>query len=254
MNLGWISLARKIFDNPILKPKKQYTRFEAWIYLLMKANHQDNEVLIENTLFPVLEGQTITSQKKLALRFKWGTTRLRSFLSLLEKAGMIILEPHTNMTRISICNYSTYQSSQNDSKTKKKRKKKSSEPQVKTNNNVNNSNNLNNDDNRNKFIDELYNVEMGEKYGKQMLDEFFIFYSEPTQDGKQMKFQTFKTWSTAGRLATWSKKDFNGYFKIHKDEQFRKNQNKPEPVDESEIDEVGFIKHMASLSKTIGRS
>jgi hypothetical protein len=45
-----------------------------------------------------------------------------------------------------------------------------------------------------------------------------------------MKFQTFKTWSTKGRLKTWSKKDFNGYYKAHKDEQFRKNQKNPEPV------------------------
>ena len=87
-----------------------------------------------------------------------------------------------------------------------------------------------------------------------MLDEFYLFYSEPTQDGKQMKLQTFKTWSTAGRLATWSKKDFNGYFKTHKEELFRKNQNKPEPVDESQIDAEGLNKYMADLSKTIGRS
>ena len=104
------------------------------------------------------------------------------------------------------------------------------------------------------FNQEIFTDKNEEKYGHEMLDEFYLFYSEPTQDGNQMKFQTFPTWSTAGRLATWSKKDFNGYFKAYKDEQFRKNQNKPEPVDESEIDTEGLNKYMADLSKTIGIS
>ena len=110
-------------------------------------------------------------------------------------------------------------------------------------------------DNKDKFNSEIFSEKNKQKYGTQLLDEFYLFYSEPTQDGKKMKFQTFDTWSTAGRLATWSKKDYNGYYKLHRDELFRRGQNKPKPiVDESELDPQGLNDYMKKLSKQIGRS
>ena len=48
-----------------------------------------------------------------------------------------------------------------------------------------------------------------EKYSKEMLKDFFIYWTEPNEKGK-MKFQLQKTWSTAGRLSTWSRNNFNG--------------------------------------------
>lgn len=57
------------------------------------------------------------------------------------------------------------------------------------------------------FIEEL--KLHSEKYNKEMLKDFFIYWTEPNEKGK-MKFQLQKTWSTAGRLSTWSRNDFNG--------------------------------------------
>lgn len=48
-----------------------------------------------------------------------------------------------------------------------------------------------------------------EKYGREMLKDFFIYWTEPDEKGN-MKFQLQKTWSTAGRLSTWSRNNFNG--------------------------------------------
>lgn len=56
------------------------------------------------------------------------------------------------------------------------------------------------------FIEEL--KLHSEKYSKEMLKDFFIYWTEPNEKGK-MKFQLQKTWSTAGRLSTWSRNDFN---------------------------------------------
>ena len=251
---GWVSLHRKVFENPIIKPSRPYSRFEAWCWLIIRANHTDSKFVLGNEIIKAGAGEVITSQKKLALQFGWGNTKVRNFLKLLENDTMIEVKTTSKTTRITICNYLTYQDSQTKKKSKTNRKQTANKLRTNTINNTNNSNNSNNSNNKEQFSIEIFSEKNEEKYGHQMLDEFYLFYSEPTQDGNQMKFQTFPTWSTAGRLSTWSKKDFNGYFKIHKDEQFRKNQNKPEPVNEDEIDEAGFIKHMASLSKTIGRS
>ena len=43
-----------------------------------------------------------------------------------------------------------------------------------------------------------------DEYGKDMLNEFYIYWTEKSASG-QMKFQLHKTWETSKRLLTWSK-------------------------------------------------
>ena len=84
MNNGWIAVHRKILDNPILNRSRKFSNFEAWMFLLLKANHKDNKVLIGNKLINVKKGELITSIQKLSVKFKWSSTKLRAFLKLLE--------------------------------------------------------------------------------------------------------------------------------------------------------------------------
>ena len=227
---GWISLHRKVFENPIIKPSKPYSRFEAWCWLIIRANHIDSKFVLGNEIIKAGAGEVITSQKKLALQFGWGNTKIRNFLKLLENDTMIEVKTTPKTTRISICNYLSYQDSQTKKKSKTTRKQHDSNMIATTINNTNNSNTSNNVNKKEQFKIEIFSEKNEEKYGNQMLDEFYLFYAEPTQDGRLMKFQTFDTWSTPMRLSTWSKKDFNGYFKLHTDEMFRKSQNKAEVV------------------------
>ena len=48
MNQGYIALHRRILDNPILTKSRTYSRFEAFIYMLLRANHKENKVVIGN--------------------------------------------------------------------------------------------------------------------------------------------------------------------------------------------------------------
>ena len=43
-----------------------------------------------------------------------------------------------------------------------------------------------------------------EQYGRQMLSDFFRYWTEPNKSGTKMKFELERTWSIAGRLATWA--------------------------------------------------
>ena len=43
---GWISLHRKILENPLFNRGRIYSNFEAWIWLLLKANHKDNKFML----------------------------------------------------------------------------------------------------------------------------------------------------------------------------------------------------------------
>ena len=76
---GWISLHRKVFENPIVAPKKPYTRFEAWCWLIVRANHSDNKFVLGSEVIKTNEGEVVTSQKKLQQQFGWGNSRVRTY-------------------------------------------------------------------------------------------------------------------------------------------------------------------------------
>ena len=60
-------------------------------------------------------------------------------------------------------------------------------------------------DNKNKNIEEL--TPFVEKYGKDMIFAFFDYWSEPDKAKNKMRCEMQKTWSTAGRLRTWERRN-----------------------------------------------
>jgi len=106
---GWIKLHRKVREHWIFQEKRKFSRFEAWVDLLMMANHKDNKFLLGNELIEVNRGQLVTSELKLMERWRWGKSKLRDFLKLLEEDGMIVRKSDRKKTVITICNYNEYQ-------------------------------------------------------------------------------------------------------------------------------------------------
>ena len=113
---GFCLFHRTMLNHPMLKRGKIHSPWEAFSFLILQANHKDRNVPIGMTLYNVKRGQLITSQKKLCKEFGWGNTRLRNWLKLMESDDMIKVETETNLTRISILKYDTYQSPQIDNK------------------------------------------------------------------------------------------------------------------------------------------
>jgi len=48
-----------------------------------------------------------------------------------------------------------------------------------------------------------------EKYGKDLLNDFYLYWTEKNAKGKKMKFEMNKTFDVSRRLARWSKNNFN---------------------------------------------
>lgn len=48
-----------------------------------------------------------------------------------------------------------------------------------------------------------------DKYPQDMIEDFYVYWSEPNRSKTKMRFEMEKTWSLSGRLATWAKRDFN---------------------------------------------
>lgn len=105
---GFIKVYRSILDN-ILWDKKKKSMFEAWIYILLKANWQDAKVNIGFEIVPIKRGEFLTSQDQLSKAFRWDRSTVRKFLYMIERDHMCVLHTTKKYTKITICNYESYQ-------------------------------------------------------------------------------------------------------------------------------------------------
>lgn len=106
--LGWISVHRKIVDNWVWKDKP-FSFGQAWIDLIMMANHEDKEIVFEGKIVIVPKGSLHTSIVKLSDRFGWERKKTTRFLNLLETQKSITTKRTAHGTTITIENYCFYQ-------------------------------------------------------------------------------------------------------------------------------------------------
>ena len=109
--IGWIKLHRKIRENPFWE-EQPFDKARAWIDLILSANHDPNKFLLGNEMVSVDRGSFITSEKKLMAKWGWSKSKVRAFLSLLEKQSMIVKKTDSKKTILEIQNYSIYQDNQ----------------------------------------------------------------------------------------------------------------------------------------------
>ncbi|WP_323703514.1 DnaD domain protein [Mammaliicoccus sp. Dog046] len=160
-NLGWISLHRSIQNHWLFQEDRKFSKFEAWIDLILIANHKDGKVMHDGQLIDVKRGQKLTSLRKLGNQWNWSITKVDKFLNILHEDGMIVLKKDTKKTLVTIVNYDVYQNidlekrQRSDTKKNQKEIKKESEKKQKeTNNNVNKANKDNNVNNPQSVSDE----------------------------------------------------------------------------------------------------
>ena len=62
---------------------------------------------------------------------------------------------------------------------------------------------------------EFYNVLVPfvKTYGREMIREFFDYWSEPNKSHSKMRFEQERTWDLSRRLQTWEKRSRNGFSK-----------------------------------------
>lgn len=147
MAYGWISIHRKIQDNLIWEDKP-FSRGQAWIDLLLLANHEDRQVLFNGNAIQVKRGEKITSLRQLSDRWGWSRGKTKKFLNLLKDENMIEFKTDHQKTTYKIVNYNVYQNEDLDKRATEKplndQQKATEKPLNDTNNNINNYNNVNN--------------------------------------------------------------------------------------------------------------
>lgn len=151
---GWISLHRSIQKHWLFEEKRKFSRFEAWIDILLMVNHTDNKIMHDGDLITVKRGQRITSLRQLGERWSWSITKVDKYLKILESDGMLDVKKDNKKTVLTVVNYDDYQDGdfkkrhrKDSEKTEKKHRSNTEKTQKKTNNNDNKENNENNDNN-----------------------------------------------------------------------------------------------------------
>ena len=89
MAKGYILLHRQIWENEIWQDTEPFNKRDAWIDLLLMANHSDKEMLSGTKTVKIERGQIHTSVQNLAKRWRWNPKRVRRFIGLLCDLEMV---------------------------------------------------------------------------------------------------------------------------------------------------------------------
>lgn len=126
---GYIKLFRKVRRNVLWEPGRERTKLEAWLDMLMEAQHAADPRTILIGMTPIIsrQGDCLKSLQTWATRWKWTVSRVRRFFVLLEKCSMIERKSEGKTTRISICNYKIYHNERINNETIVNRQRNDSE-------------------------------------------------------------------------------------------------------------------------------
>ena len=175
--LGWIKLHRKILDNGIFTGDSDLLKVFVWS--LLKASHKTHQVGVHT----VNAGQFITGRISASQELNIKPTTVRNKLNQLQDKGYIHLLTTNKFSVVTISQWSAYQVEEQE------------ETKVKTTI----------DERCEKFAKEVFAFT---EYNQDMLNDFVSYWTEPNKSKTKAKFELQKTWSTARRLATWSKRSF----------------------------------------------
>lgn len=106
---GWISLHRKILDNPIVCKDADY--FAVWTYLLLQATHKNMDAIFKGKRITLLPGQLITGRKSIAEKFNIDEYKVQRILKCFENEQQIAQQTSPQNRLISILRWNEYQQS-----------------------------------------------------------------------------------------------------------------------------------------------
>ena len=139
---GFVMLHRTIQKHWLYEEKRKFSKYEAWLDLLMMVNYKDNKIVQDGKLIEVKRGERITSVRQLMDRWDWSNTKVMNFLNLLSQDEMITYEiTPKKKTLIKILKYHEYQGFQEVDQSEEKTQNTHRTTTETTQNNINNKDN-----------------------------------------------------------------------------------------------------------------
>lgn len=221
---GWIKIPRNIlnwewWDKPEM--------IVLYLYMLSSANEEDSLWHSKE----IKRGQFVTSLSSIERDNPKLTKKIiRTCLKRFQDAELISIESSNSHSVITITNYEEYNCTDNVSGKEVKEKNQDQKQGL-------SSTSLERKETKpkqtkaeikeatDKRTKEFYNslIPYVSTYGKDMVREFFDYWSEPNKSGSKLRFEQEKTWDLSRRLARWS--NHNKEYKSNEDKKNRPNNN-----------------------------
>ena len=115
---GYIKIYRSVTRNQIWNDKP-FSKGQAWIDLLLRANHKDSKVLINDTWIEIKPGETIWSIKDMAERWGWSRSKVGRFIDGLQTERMVHQKRTSKFTKITVVNWKKYQQDEHQTNIKR---------------------------------------------------------------------------------------------------------------------------------------
>ena len=121
---GYIAIARGIFNHPLFNEKREFSRMEAWQWLIEQAAWKPKGQRVRRGVVDVVRGQVVVAVRNLGETWGWSKSNVGRFLHELAAEGMIGIKKaavnpvggtktgtnySTSKSLITICNYEKYQ-------------------------------------------------------------------------------------------------------------------------------------------------
>lgn len=195
MQDGWIKIHRKIFENKYYFAEK-FTKMQAWIDLLLLANHKEGYFEKRGIGVNIERGQLAYSEKTLSKRWQWSRGKVRRFLFILEMEQQIVQQKSNITTLISILNYNSYQDvvQQTVPQTDTKRTPNGTQTRIIKKEKID----------KRKLLFGKQLSDYVKIYGKGMVGKFYDYWTEPNKSGTKLRFEMQQTWDLSKRLNRWS--------------------------------------------------
>ncbi len=179
MDDGWIKIYRKILDNPI---SNRPLWCWLWVYILIKANHDDNKFIFNNENITIKRGQFISGLHKISEETHISIQIIRSGLAYLKSTNQITIKSSNKYSVITINNYNRYQ----EVTSKVTNQQQTSNKPATTNKNDKNEKNININNNTKVLVNSLQNSQGSKTFGNQDINEVASYFlgkmGLPTED------------------------------------------------------------------------
>ena len=129
MQQGYILLYRAVMDQGWAN-KPDY--MAVWVYLLMRVNFKEREVMLDGKTLLLNPGQFVTSRKRVASDTGVHESKIQRILSLFESEHQIEQQKKSKYRVITITNWSRYQHSEHQNEQQMNSKRTADEQQMNT--------------------------------------------------------------------------------------------------------------------------
>lgn len=127
---GYLKLYRKMMDNPIVT--KDAEHLAIWIFLLTEARYMPEDSLFGGKKVTLQPGQLTTGRKQIADKIRVTESKVQRVLKLFESEHLIEQQTSSRNRLISIVNWNTYQSDEQQNKRQVNNNRTTTEQQVNT--------------------------------------------------------------------------------------------------------------------------